>query len=395
MLKQSALFALLLLMSVANSFACRSSKKQSNDTILERTLLFDMGDEGSKFYRIPALVTAADGSLVVIADKRWEAMNDLPYHIDVVTRRSEDGGKTWSKAVTIAGADTNVGYGDAALVLDEKTGHLVCIYSSGNGLWQSHQGNLARINVSKSMDNGKTWTAPRDITDQIYGKDCADPERAKWYAAFAASGRALQLKDGRLMFVVAARLTSDWGGKLTNFACYSDDGGDTWSVSKNAAESNGDEAKVIELKNGDVMMSIRNRDKGVRKFCISKDRGETWGESYTHPEVIEPACNGDIIRYTYKKRGVKKSCLLHSIPYDPEIRQNVSILVSYDEGKTWPVQKTICPGLSAYSTMTVLPDGTIGIVVEEGKWDGNLPGEDGFKLWFMRFTMDWLESKSK
>lgn len=67
---------------------------------------------------------------------------------------------------------------------------------------------------------------------------------------------------------------------------------------------------------------------------------------------------------------------------------------NYDEGRTWPVKKTILSGLSAYSSMTVLPDGTIGIVVEEGKWDDSLPGADGFKLWFVRFTLSWLMSEN-
>lgn len=390
MQKQRALFVLIFLISFVKSFALSPA-----EPLFERTLLFDMGDEGSRFYRIPTLVTAADGSLVVVADKRWDKINDLPSHIDVIARRSEDNGKTWSKPIIIAGRDTTLGFGDATVVLDRKSGNLVCIFASGNGLWHSNKDNLMRINVSKSADNGKTWSEPRDITSQIYGKGCPDPARAAWFGAFAASGRALQLKDGRIMFAIAARLTSDWGGRLSNYACYSDDGGDTWSVSKNAAEPNGDEAKLIELNNGDVLMSIRNRDKGTRKFCISKDRGVTWGSSFLHPDIQEPACNGDIIRYSSVKEGAAKNRILHSIPYDPAVRRNVSVLISYDEGKTWPVRKTISPALSAYSSMTVLPDGTIGIVVEEGKWDADLPGEDGFKLWFMRFSLDWLEASDK
>lgn len=88
MQKQRALFALIFLISFVKSFALSPS-----EPLFERTLLFDMGDEGSRFYRIPALVTAADGSLVVVADKRWDKINDLPSHIDVIARRSEDNGK--------------------------------------------------------------------------------------------------------------------------------------------------------------------------------------------------------------------------------------------------------------------------------------------------------------
>ena len=181
---------------------------------------------------------------------------------------------------------------------------------------------------------------------------------------------------------------------VSNYVCYSDDGGSTWKVSENAADNNGDEAKLIELNNGDILMSIRNREKGVRKFCISQDRGMTWGKSYLQSDIQDPACNGDIMRYSTTKEGALKNIILHSIPDDNRIRQNVSVLLSYDEGRTWPVKKTILSGLSAYSSMTVLPDGTIGIVVEEGKWDDSLPGADGFKLWFVRFTLSWLMSEN-
>ncbi|WP_255586123.1 exo-alpha-sialidase [Bacteroides sp. K03] len=292
------------------------------------------------------------GSLVVVADRCWDKINDLPVHIDVVSRRSEDNGRTWSETVIIAGEGTTVGYEDPAIVLDRRTGHLLCIFTSGNGLWQLGENSLMRINISKSVNNGKTWDTPVDITSQVYGKDCPDKIRRYWYGAFASSGRALQLQDGRIMFCIAVRTTSDWGGLLSNYVCYSDDGGSIWKVSENAADNNGDEAKLIELNNGDIM------------------------------------------RYSTIKEGALKNIILHSIPDDNRIRQNVSVLLSYDEGRTWSVKKTILSGLSAYSSMTVLPDGTIGIVVEEGKWDDSLPGTDGFKLWFVRFTLGWLMSEN-
>ncbi len=359
------------------------------EVILERKRLFAPGDAGSKFYRIPALVTAADGSLVTVADKRWTRMNDLPSHIDVVVRRSEDMGKTWSQAITIAGDEDDIkGYGDPALIVDKKTGDILCIYAFSQGLWQSTASDPMRIGVSRSKDNGKTWSRTEEITPQIYGVGCDDPVRRNWYGAFAASGRGLQLNDGRLMFVIAVRTTSTWGGNLSNYTCYSDDGGKTWSVSKNAATENGDEAKLVELNNGDILMSIRSH--GDRMFCISTDRGVSWGKAYKNPNIKAPACNGDIIKYPETPGLRNRSCILHSLPNDTAIRQNVSVMVSYDDGSTWPVKRTICPGYSAYSSMTILPDGTIGIVVEEGKWDNGLPGEDSFDLYFMRFSLNWI-----
>lgn len=341
-----------------------------------RTTVYGMNYEGSKYYRIPALTQTADGTLVAIADKRGNALGDLPNDISVVCRRSSDNGKTWSDPVVIAqGMGEGQGYGDPLVIFDRNLKKLICIFAGKQGLWDSTHSNPITINISESTDNGLSWSTPKDITDQIY--------QPNWYGSFAGSGNGLQLKDGRLMFVVATRLTSQRGGPLTNYAVYSDDHGQTWKVS-DSVSSNGDEAKVVELENGEILMSIRN--KGNRKFAISKDKGETWGTPTYSNDLKDPACNGDIIRYNHN--GV--NCLLQSLPNSSSIREKVTIYASFDEGATWKKSKQISNSYSAYSSMTVLPTGEIGILVEEGKWDDKLPGKDGFVLDFLRISPDWL-----
>ena len=355
----------------------------------ERTPLFEMGEEGSKFYRIPALVKAADGALVAVADKRGDALGDLPNIITIVSKRSTDGGKTWSDMSIVAKGDTvaKCGYGDAVVIADEVKGNLVAVFSGNNGLWHSNASSLIRTYTSTSTDGGKTWGEVIDITDQVYGGVYGEGTR---HGLFTGSGSGVQLKHGkyagRLMLVVAARNDASWGGTLSNYAVYSDDGGKTWQVSKNAACTNGDEAKVVELANGNVLMSIRNRAKGHRLFSISTDGGETWGEPKLNETILDPACNGDIVAYTYKG----KNLLLHSLPASPTTREKVTVYVSEDNGETWTPKRCIYPGYSAYSSLQVLDDGTIGIIVEEGKWDGGLPGEDGFNLGYYRFNLPWL-----
>ena len=360
----------------------------------ERTPLFDMGEAGSKYYRIPALVQAQDGALVAIADKRGEALGDLPNIITIVSKRSTDAGKTWSDMSIVAQGDTvaKCGYGDAVVIADEKKGNLVAVFSGNNGLWASNEKNLSRTYSSISTDNGKSWGKVTDITDQVYGGVYGEGTR---YGLFTGSGSGIQLKQGahagRLMLVVAARNDATWGGTMSNYAIYSDDGGITWKASKNAACTNGDEAKVVELNNGHILMSIRNRAKGHRLFSLSTDGGETWSEPKLNETILDPACNGDIIAYTYKG----KNLLLHSLPASPTTRENVTVYVSEDNGETWTPKRCIYQGYSAYSSLQVLDDGTIGIIVEEGKWDGNLPGEDGFNLGFYRFSLDWLMEGDK
>jgi len=360
----------------------------------ESTPIFTMGEDGSKFYRIPALVKAADGALVAVADKRGDALGDLPNIISIVSKRSTDGGKTWSNMSIVAQGDTvaKCGYGDAVVIADEKRGNLVAVFSGNNGLWQSNEESLIRTYSSISTDNGKTWGAVTDITDQVYGNVYGEGTR---YGLFTGSGSGIQLKHGkhagRIMLVVAARNDATWGGTMNNYAIYSDDGGITWKASKNPGCTDGDESKVVELSNGDILMSIRNRHKGDRLFSISTDGGETWSEPKYNPTLPAPACNGDIVTYTHGG----KNLLLHSLPASRTTRENVTVYVSEDNGETWTAKRCIYKGYSAYSSLQVLDDGTIGIIVEEGKWDGNLPGEDGFNLVYYHFSLDWLMEGDK
>lgn len=380
-MKKSVQFLLLFLMCISASWTWASDAP-------ERTVLFNMGDYDSQYWRIPALVTAADNSLVAVVDKRGSSLGDLPNTISIMSRRSTDNGKNWSEPVVVAQGGNGKTYGDPAVVLDKKTGNLICMFVGDQGLWNATPYNRQGIYVSKSTDNGVSWSEPVAITDQVYAN------HSGWYAGFAGSGHGLCLKDGRLMFVLAIRATSATGVPLHNYAIYSDDGGDNWTLSTNAATTVGDEAKVVELEDGDILMSIRNPSKGNRIFCKSTDRGQTWGKAYFETELKDPACNGDIIRYSYSTdEGSKgKSRLLHSLPESTTTRENVTVYLSEDDGETWPIKKRLVDGYSAYSSLTVLPDGTIGALVEEGKWDSNLPGEDGFQLVFYRFTMDWLTS---
>ena len=97
-----------------------------------------------------------------------------------------------------------------------------------------------------------------------------------------------------------------------------------------------------------------------------------------------PACNGDIVRYTLCVEGARRNRMLHSIPLDSVERRNVSVLLSYDEGCTWPVRRSVWSGDAGYSSLTVLPDGDIGLLTEVGNW------ERGFEIYFTRLTPEWL-----
>ncbi len=357
------------------------SPSGDREIILAHTLLFQPGDYNSTNYRIPGVITAKDGSIVAVTDKRKYNQGDLPEDIDIVCRRSTDGGHTWSEPYTIAqGTGYNHGFGDCVLAWTNDDNGLIAGFVGGVGLWNSTPSNPIRSYIARSYDNGQTWTEPEDITDFIFGSNCVVPEHRTWRASFFGSGNGLITSTGRIMFVAAIRETT--AQSLSNYAVYSDDNGITWHVSGRASVS-GDEAKVTELVDGRILMSIRHN--GKRWYNISNDGGETWQSSTsTWNDITAPACNGDMIRYTSVNQGFNKNRLLHSVPFGSS-RTDVSVYISYDEGETWPVRKCIVPYSSAYSSLCVLPDGTIGLYVEE-----EYPGNSGYSTVFYNFSLEWL-----
>ena len=357
------------------------SPSVDREIILAHTLLFQPGDYNSTNYRIPGVITAKDGSIVAVTDKRKYNQGDLPEDIDIVCRRSTDGGHTWSEPYTIAqGTGYNHGFGDCVLAWTNDDNGLIAGFVGGVGLWNSTPSNPIRSYIARSYDNGQTWTEPEDITDFIFGSNCVVPEHRTWRASFFGSGNGLITSTGRIMFVAAIRETT--AQSLSNYAVYSDDNGITWHVSGRASVS-GDEAKVTELVDGRILMSIRHN--GKRWYNISNDGGETWQSSTsTWNDITAPACNGDMIRYTSVNQGFNKNRLLHSVPFGSS-RTDVSVYISYDEGETWPVRKCIVPYSSAYSSLCVLPDGTIGLYVEE-----EYPGNSGYSTVFYNFSLEWL-----
>lgn len=357
------------------------SPSGSREIILAHTLLLQPGDYNSTNYRIPAVITAKDGSIVAVTDKRKYNEGDLPEDIDIVCNRSTDGGHTWSEPYTIAlGTGVNHGFGDCALAWSNDDNGLIAGFVGGPGLWYSTPSNPIRTYICKSYDNGQTWTEPEDITNFIFGDNCIIPEQRTWRASFFGSGNGLRTSTGRIMFVAAIR--ENTAQVLYNHAVYSDDNGQTWHVSGRASTS-GDEAKVTELVDGRILMSIRHA--GNRWYNVSEDGGETWQPTTsTWYDITAPACNGDMIRYTSENQGHDKNRLLHSVPYGNS-RTDVTVYVSYDEGETWPVKKCIVPYSSAYSSLCVLPDGTIGLYVEEA-----YAGASGYSTVFYNFSLEWL-----
>lgn len=337
--------------------------------------LYAPGDYGSANWRIPALLCLDDGTLLAVNDKRKYNESDLPEDIDIVYRRSLDGGLTWSEPQTlIEGTGYKQGYGDPALVQCEN-GDVLCFFVGGNGLWASTESDPQRSYVCRSTDRGLTWGEPEDITAQLWGSQATNPTCRNYKSSFFASGNALRLKQGphKGRVMVAAAMCRKSARKLDNFVVYSDDNGHTWHVSDRAF-SVGDEAKLMELRDGTILISVRQN--GPRGCNRSSDGGQTWGTQSTWPEMTANACNGDMLR-------VNDTTILHSLPNSMN-RENVSIFTSNDEGQTWHSPVSLFEGPSVYSSLTLMPDGTIAAYIEQNP-------SGACELWFYRFQPAYIQ----
>ena len=351
---------------------------------------------GKNYYRIPTLIQLTNGDLLAFADKRIGGIGDVnAAPIETVYKKSKDNGKTWSQEVRISPStsDRFISYGDGAYCVDRKTGNIICLVVGDQGFLHSTPNNPIRTRLIIGRNNGATWDAPIDITDKIYGANCKDPDRKTWHGVFTTSGNGVQLKNGRIMFVLNVR-KSDKVSPLYNHVLYTDDGGKTWNVSKGAPgisknpSRGGSEAKIVELNDGTLLMAIRPESIYQRFLAKSTDNGETWGEMEPRSDLPSSSSNGDIIYYTSTLNGFDKNRIItmfDSVPYTRATPPGSPKLYwSYDEGKTWK-GFLIHSGNAGYSSLAILKDGSIGILAEiGGSWNG--------PIYFMRVNMKYITS---
>ena len=362
--------------------------------------------EGQAYYRIPSLVVTTNGTLIAFADRRYNNRNDLPNRIEVDVKRSTDNGKTWSKRIRVTprSVSDSDGHGDVATVVNRNTGEILALVAAGAGFVATAGQSLIstpktpmKIVLFKSSDDGITWSKGEDITSQIYGNQCKVESRRGWNAAFVSSGNGIQLSTGRILFVINVRESAAIGiNTFKNYALYSDDGGNTWNVSKNApTTTGGNESKIVELTDGRLLMTSRPNYGNNRMHAYSKDEGDTWTASTAHKDITAAGSNGDMIYYTSVKNGWDTNRIIHFIPTsktpasdDPQYNDgrqgpsNPYFYYSYDDGETFKKKGPIRSGASGYSSLAVLYDGSIGILFENKSWGGPIK--------FMRVNFEWL-----
>jgi sialidase-1 len=355
-------------------------------------------DDNVHTYRIPGLATTNKGTLLAVYDVRRQGSRDLQGDMDIGLSRSTDGGNTWEPMRI--GLDMGEwgglpqkfnGVSDACILVDKNSDK---IFLSGlwmhgvindNGKWVeglsidstnwNHQWRTkgsqsgfgvkqtSQFLIATSNDDGKTWSDPVNINEMC--------KKEEWWLFAPAPGHGITLEDGTLVFPTQGR---DKNGETFSNITYSKDGGKIWTTS-NPAYSNTTENMVVQLSDGKIMMNARfneNRnnkgDDNGRVVVITKDLGNTWEEHPTsRSALIESTCMASIHKHVYHINGVEKSILLFSNPNTKTRRFNMTIKVSFDDGKTWPEEHWLLldEGRSyGYSCLTSVDENTIGILYE-------------------------------
>jgi sialidase-1 len=341
--------------------------------------VFRAGEGGYHTYRIPALILSAKGTLLAFCEGRGDSAADSG-NIDLLLRRSFDNGKTWQPVQKVAdfGDDT---IGNPAPVVDRGNGTILLLLTSNPGkvterMITSGQSPRDRtVWITRSTDDGATWTKPEDITASTKLPDWT------WYAT--GPGNGIQLKSGRL--VIPCDHNTHEGDVRYSHVIYSDDHGATWKIG-GTAEGKTNESAIAERKDGSLIFNMRSYlGKNRRAIQISGDQGVTFGPLHMDDALIEPVCQASLI--TTQPMGTRSNGqLLFSNPASTK-RERMTVRLSTDDGQSWKYQKVVQEGPAAYSSLAILRDKTIGLLYERGEKNAYE------KIVFTRFPLNFLKTK--
>jgi len=353
---------------------------------VHRTDVFVAGQDGITEYRIPVLLTSTKGTLLAFCDARVKKPGDPPNYIKLVMKRSTDGGATWGTLRTLV--DPGEGQGavaDSCGLVDRQTG-IIWVFSDycpegvgGGNARPGLTGATVSYKAIKSDDDGLTWSVPIDFTPMV--------KKPGWCAGSFGPGKGIQMRSGRLVF---PRYYTDTSGRAepsaeppaVSFVVFSDDHGKTWQIGgETETHGNTNECQVVEAADGSLVLNMRGITGTHRKIARSTDGGQTWGQVVEDRALIEPRCQGSV-EYLVGTDG-HQGHLLFSNPASTR-RENLTIRLSDDDGRTWPVARQVYAGPAAYSCLSALPDGTAGCLYECGKAN---PHE---KISFVKFNVAWL-----
>jgi sialidase-1 len=321
---------------------------------------FVSGTGGSHTYRIPALAVTPRGTVLLFAEGRKGSAGDSG-DIDILLRRSPDGGRTWLPAQTVvdAGPDTA---GNPAPVVDPAAGRIVLVFCRNPGA--STEGDIlggkgARtVWVAASTDDGATWSEPREITAQAKRPDWT------WYAT--GPGHGIRLRSGRLVVPAdhVAGSSPDYAASARSHAILSDDGGATWRIGGVAGPGT-NEATVAEVEDGVLYFNLRNYVPPHRRaYAWSRDGGVTLEERRWDDALIEPICHASVLALPGPGPGAAP--LLFANPADRDRRIRLTVRRSDDRARSWSAGRVLWEGPAAYSDLAALPSREVLCAFERG-----------------------------
>ena len=340
--------------------------------------VFVSGTEGYFAYRIPAIETAPDGSLLAFAEARKYNLDDPGFgkqDIDLVLRRSTDNGQTWSPMMVIEDPGELWSAANPATVVDRQTGRVGLFYlrcKPERNTYTARPGtDDSQILLRWSQDNGVTWSEPTDLTR--VSRDMDDP---KWRITVIGPGGGIQSQSGRL--IVPAWIFEPY----REFALLSDDHGQTWQRGQFVpGDQSLDEAQLVELADGRILFDMRQNAVAHRWMAVSDDQGNTWSAPYAGNHVTPVACAME--RLSSKDVPDQRERILWTGPRGPE-RRTLVLRVSYDQGQTFQNERLLSDDLAAYSDLSILADKTVGCLWERGDYK---------YITFTRFDLSFIEPK--
>lgn len=371
--KKSLLIAAVVAIGIASGRAA--------EPLLEKQDVFTAGKGGYYSYRIPGITVTPKGTILVHCEARTGGGDWTKQ--DVCLRRSSDSGKSWTDVRIMTGEPKKTVVHNAVCVVDSATGFVHMQYNIA----------YTRMFHIISKDEGETWSDPVEITKCVerYRKDY------KFNIVGNGCGHGIQLTKGPHAGRMLIACWFSTGGRRHRPSdlgiIYSDDSGKNWHsggwIARNRDISekghkivNPSETTLVELSDGSVMANIRTESKIRRRLMsISKDGGVTWAKPRFQQELPEPVCMSSTLR-------LPDGSILYSNPNSTKARRDVTVRLSRDDGKTWPVSRRIQEGSSGYSDLSILPDGTLLCFYERGG--------DKMRVKFLtlaRFNIEWLSGK--
>ena len=358
------------------------------------TEVYSAGEKGYSTFRIPSIIATARGTLLAFAEGRRDGAGDAG-DIDLVLKRSEDGGVSWSPLQVVGDYGPNT-FGNPCPVVDRTTGTIWLLTTQNRGtdrekdiIAGTSQGDPSTslragpstslragrsVSVLHSTDDGVTWSAPAEITDSV--------KRADWTWYATGPGVGIQTRTGRLM--IPANHAVSGTAVHHSHVVFSDDGGRRWQIG-GSADAGTNESQVVELADGRLMLNMRNhppKAENFRMIATSDDLGATWSPAKADAALIEPPAQASLLRLTAAAAGGRNR-LLFSNPASAR-RERMTVRVSEDEGASWPTSRIVHQGPAAYSSLVVLRDRSVGLLFERGD---RSPYEN---ITFVRFPIEWL-----